>query len=154
MDVAYGHAPLTFRPTSGPEFIKFLKYLSQDNRKYVIVMDTTLSHKSHLVQKHLEDNKDGIIPLYLPEYTPRLNPIGPNGADEEKEAILDIHIQEELVRILRVMLYTGDLRPIKIPEHYVHAVTTRDCTMPLPVPKDYAAGCGDSSELSSRLATA
>ena len=135
--------------TSGPEFIKFLEYLSQNVGKYVIVMDNASSHSSHLVKKHLEDNKDRIIPVYLPEYTPQLNPIEPQwGGLKGKTGSMDIRTKEELVRILRAMLYSGELRPIKIPDHYTSTVSMFGCTMPLSVPNDYAVGYADSPDIS------
>ena len=134
--------------TSGPEFIKFLEYLTRNIGNYVIVMDNASSHRSKLVEDHLEANKECIIPLYLPAYTPQLNPIEPQWRGMKgKTASMDLRNPEEMMRILRAMLASGELRPVKIPDHYNAVVSTHDCPMPLSIPADYAVGYADSPDL-------
>lgn len=56
-------------------FIQFLKKLRKDARQPILVVaDNARYHHSKLVQAFLEENKSNIMVVFLPAYSPELNP--------------------------------------------------------------------------------
>ena len=63
------------RSTKSKVFKVFLEALRQKYGKVAFVTDNAKSHKSELIQKYLETAGDDVVLIYLPPYTPQLNPI-------------------------------------------------------------------------------
>jgi transposase len=69
---------LTFDGFDSGTFIYYLTWLLgvvQTEKKIVIVLDNASPHKSHKVKAFVENNKERLELLYLPAYSPDLNPI-------------------------------------------------------------------------------
>lgn len=59
-------------------FVYYLKWLlkkCKTDKKIVLMLDNATSHKSHKVKKFIKEQKGRIELLYLPPYSPDLNPI-------------------------------------------------------------------------------
>jgi len=57
---------------NGETFLNFLKKIHTRFPKYYIFMDKALPHyKSKKVIKYFEENKDTLIPVYLPTASPQ-----------------------------------------------------------------------------------
>ena len=61
--------------TKSTVFKVFLEALRQKYGKVAFVTDNAASHKSELIQKYLKDAGGDVVLIYLPPYTPQLNPI-------------------------------------------------------------------------------
>jgi len=48
------------------------------NKKYVLILDNAGWHKTQIVRKRFEQNKDWIKIEFIPPYSPELNPIETN----------------------------------------------------------------------------
>lgn len=69
---------LTFDGFDSDTFIYYLTWLLgvfKTQKKIVIVLDNASPHKSHKVKEFVEKNKNRLKLLYLPPYSPDLNPI-------------------------------------------------------------------------------
>ena len=63
------------RSTKSEVFKVFLEALRQKYGKVAFVTDNAGSHKSKLIQKYLRSTGGDVVLIYLPPYTPQLNPI-------------------------------------------------------------------------------
>ena len=103
------------RSTKSKVFKVFLEALRQKYGKVAFVTDNAKSHKSELIQKYLETAGDDVVLIYLPPYTPQLNPIemqwriikarlaGRYFATEE-------NIEDAIIRLVE----SGEVQPVQI----------------------------------------
>jgi transposase len=69
-------AQLTEEKANAQTWLQFLKSLLRKYGKILIVVDGAKYHfEKALVQKFYEDNKDKLVVIQLPPYSPKLNPI-------------------------------------------------------------------------------
>ena len=61
--------------TRSAVFKVFLEALRQKYGRVAFVTDNARSHKSQLIQEYLESTGSDVVLMYLPPYTPQLNPI-------------------------------------------------------------------------------
>ena len=61
--------------TRSAVFKVFLEALRQKYGRVAFVTDNARSHKSKLIQKYLKSAGGDVVLIYLPPYTPQLNPI-------------------------------------------------------------------------------
>ena len=61
--------------TKSAVFKVFLEALRQKYGRVAFVTDNAKSHKSQLIQEYLESTNGDVVLIYLPPYTPQLNPI-------------------------------------------------------------------------------
>ena len=69
---------LTFDGFNSDTFIYYLKWLLKafkTKKKIVLILDNASSHKSHKVKEFVAKHKRRLELLYLPPYSPELNPI-------------------------------------------------------------------------------
>lgn len=69
---------LIFDGFDSDTFIYYLNWLIKENRtkkKLVLIVDNSSTHKSLKVKEFLENHKDHIELIFLPPYSPDLNPI-------------------------------------------------------------------------------
>lgn len=67
---------MTEEKANAQTWLQFLKSLLRKYKKIIIVVDGAKYHfEKALVQKFYEDNKDKLIVIQLPPYSPKLNPI-------------------------------------------------------------------------------
>ena len=69
---------LIFDGFDSDTFIHYLKWLQRTfktKKKIVLVLDNATSHKSNKVKEYIQKRKKKIELLYLPPYSPELNPI-------------------------------------------------------------------------------
>ena len=65
----------TAKACNAEEFIKFLKEVNKMCPKMTIILDNASYHKAKIVRKFVDDANGGIELIFLPAYTPQLNPI-------------------------------------------------------------------------------
>lgn len=69
-------AQLTEEKANAQTWLQFLKSLLRKYGKILIVVDGAKYHfEKALVQKFYEENKDKLVVIQLPPYSPKLNPI-------------------------------------------------------------------------------
>ena len=56
-------------------FIEFLKELRQTYKKFAMFLDNLSAHKAVKVSRYIESADGDVILVYLPKYTPQLNPM-------------------------------------------------------------------------------
>ena len=69
---------LIFDGCDSKTFIFYIKNLLEEykgNRKIVLILDNASSHKSKIVKEFVETIKDQLVLMYLPPYSPDLNPV-------------------------------------------------------------------------------
>ena len=100
------------------EFIEFIKEVMAEYRKVVMVLGNTFYHKSKAVRKFVESTDGNLELIFLPPYTPQLNPIEMQwreikrllsgryfgSVDELKEAIMTL-VNEQQMRPVNLMSY-------------------------------------------------
>ena len=69
-------APITEEKANAQTYLKFIESLIRKYKKILIVIDGAKYHfeKEH-VQKFYEENKENLVVMQLPPYSPQLNPI-------------------------------------------------------------------------------
>ncbi len=65
----------TAEATNSGTFIEFLEELRHEHTKLLFIADNTSYHKSREVDRYLESTDGAVRLLFLPKYTPQLNPI-------------------------------------------------------------------------------
>ena len=56
-------------------FIEFLKEMRQIYKKFVMFLDNLYAHKAVKVSEYAESTGGDVVLVYLPKYTPQLNPM-------------------------------------------------------------------------------
>ena len=95
-------------------FIEFLKEMRQIYKKFVMFLDNLSAHKAAKVSKYIESTDGDVILVYLPKYTPQLNPM-----EIQWRVLKNMLAQrcfnnaEELAKSIRILVDTGQLLPVK-----------------------------------------
>ena len=101
--------------TSSKMFINFLKGLHKKYGKIALVTDNAASHKSKLVNQYLKSTNGNVILIYLPPYTPQLNPIEIQWRMIKSRLLARYFAtKEELKHSIRKMIRTHEVEPVKI----------------------------------------
>ena len=113
-----GHHMMITDSANATEFIKFLKEILRIHPKIVLVLDNASYHKAKIVQEFVESTNGALILVWLPAYTPQLNPIETQWRvlkrlladryfetlDDLKEAITDL-IQNNRIKAVKLHDY-------------------------------------------------
>ena len=95
-------------------FIEFLKELRRIYKKFVMFLDNLSAHKAVKVSEYVESAGGDIVLMYLPKYTPQLNPM-----EIQWNVLKNMLAQrcfknaEELAKSIRILVDTGQLLPVK-----------------------------------------
>ena len=95
-------------------FIEFLKEMRQICKKFVMFLDNLSAHKAAKVSKYIESTDGDVILVYLPKYTPQLNPM-----EIQWRVLKNMLAQrcfnnaEELAKSIKILVDTGHLLPVK-----------------------------------------
>ena len=101
--------------TSSEMFIKFLKEIHKKYGKIALVTDNATSHKSKLVKQYLKSTNGDVILMYLPPYTPQLNPIEIQWrVIKSRLAARYFATKKELEHPIRKLIRTREVEPVKI----------------------------------------
>jgi transposase len=99
---------------NGKKFVEFLKRLMHKRRRPIfLVVDSHPSHKSSVVKNYLESQGNKLRLIYLPPYSPELNPqeYGWNAMKNRKVSSARISNQKELVTAVRSCLRRWQKNP-------------------------------------------
>lgn len=79
------------------------------------MVDNASYHKSHIIQKYLESTGGEVVLIYLPPYTPQLNPI------ETQWRMIKIRLagryfatEKYLKDVIIRLVESGEVQPLKI----------------------------------------
>ena len=95
-------------------FIEFLKEMRQIYKKIVMFLDNLSAHKAVKVSEYVKSAGGDIVFIYLPKYTPQLNPM-----EIQWRVLKNMLAQrcfkntEELAKSIRILVDTGQLLPVK-----------------------------------------
>ena len=103
------------RSTKSSVFKIFLEALRQKYGKVVFVTDNAKSHNSKLIRDYLEMTGGDVVLIYLPAYTPQLNPI------EIQWRIIKARLagryfatEDELEDSLVRLVESGEVKPVQV----------------------------------------
>ena len=101
--------------TNSNTFKIFIEALYQKYGKLVFVVDNASYHKSHTIQEYLKSKGGEVILIYLPPYTPQLNPI------EIQWRMIKIRLagryfatEEDLKDAIIRLVESGEVQPVQI----------------------------------------
>ena len=95
-------------------FIEFLKEMRQIYKKFVMFLDNLSAHKAVKVSEYVKSAGGDIVLMYLPKYTPQLNPMEIQwNAFKNMLAQRCFNNAEELAKSIRILVDTGQLLPVK-----------------------------------------
>ena len=101
--------------TKSAVFKVFLEALRQKYGRVAFVTDNARSHKSQLIQKYLESTGGDVVLIYLPPYTPQLNPI------EVQWRMIKARLagryystEDEMERSIIRLVESGEVQPVRI----------------------------------------
>ena len=95
-------------------FIESLKELRQVCKKFVMFLDNLSAHKAVKVSRYIESTDGDVILVYLPKYTPQLNPM-----EIQWKVLKNMTAQrcfnnaEELAKSIQILIDTGQILPVK-----------------------------------------
>ena len=119
---ADGYHIRTAKACNAEEFIKFLKEVNKMCPKMTIILDNASYHKAKAVRKFVDDANGDIELIFLPAYTPQLNPI------EIQWRVLKrlLHGRyfatiEELEAAIMSLVDKCQMRPVKIMKYAIPA---------------------------------
>ena len=110
-----GYHIKTVEATNSPAFIEFLKDLQKMYPKFVLILDNAKNHKSDAVNKFIDSTKGDIRLIFLPPYTPQLNPIETQW--RELKRILSRRYfasLEDLDKTINAIVSNGEMKPVKM----------------------------------------
>lgn len=70
-----GYHIKTVKATNSTTFVEFLRDLKRICLKFALKLDNAVYHKSEMAMGFVDSTKDDILLIFLPPYTPQLNPI-------------------------------------------------------------------------------
>jgi len=113
---------------SAPVMVKFLKrlILHRGRQRVYFIIDQHPVHKSVIVTRFFEHHADHIERIYLPSYSPELNPDEFLNQDVKSNSVgrNRPRSQEEMIKSVRRYLYSRQRQP-KIVQRYFHADSVR-----------------------------
>ncbi len=119
---ADGYHMRTAKACNAEEFIKFLKEVNETCPKMTIILDNASYHQAKTVRKFVDGANGDIELIFLPAYTPQLNPI------EIQWRVLKrlLHGRyfasiEELEAAIMSLVGSGQMRPVKIMKYAIPA---------------------------------
>ena len=99
---------------SAETFVEFLKELRQIYKKFVMFLESLSAHKAVKVSEYVKSTGGDIVLVYLPKYTPQLNPM-----EIQWKVLKNMTAQrcfnnaEELAKSIQILIDTGQLLPVK-----------------------------------------
>ena len=108
--------------TNSDTFVETLKELQGEYPKIVMILDNASYHKSKTVMNHVESvNKDprlGLELIFLPPYTPQLNPTEIQIREIKKRvAGMMLDSVDDLKETITTMVKRGEARPVKLMDY-------------------------------------
>ena len=101
--------------TKSTMFKAYPEALRQKYGKVAFVTDNAASHKSHLIKKYLKDAGGDVVLIYLPPYTPQLNPI------EIQWRMIKVRLaaryyqtEDEMEDSIIRLVESGEVQPVRI----------------------------------------
>ena len=103
-------------------FIDFLKEMLKIHGKFVLILDNASYHTSIDVDDFIESTHGNIKLIFLPPYTPQLNPIEIQWR-LLKKLLAGRYFKsvEELVDAVNTLIETGQMKPVKLMDYLVPA---------------------------------
>ena len=96
-------------------FKVFLEALRQKWGKVAFVTDNDASHKSELIKKYLKDAGGDVVLIYLPPYTPQLNPIEIQWRMiKARLAARYFATEDEMEDSTILLVESGEVQPVRI----------------------------------------
>ena len=101
--------------TRSAVFKVFLEALRQKYGRVAFVTDNARSHKSRLIQKYLKSAGGDVVLIYLPPYTPQLNPIEVQWRMIKARLACRYHsTEDEMERSIIRLVESGEVQPVRI----------------------------------------
>ena len=99
------------------EFLRFMRAIRESHGKFVMVLDNAPYHKSGTVREGLE-KMEGVELIFLPPYTPRLNPAGGQvAAFKRRLAGRYFASRDALKRAIAELAGSGEATPVKMMDY-------------------------------------
>ena len=117
-----GYHMRTAKACNSGEFMKFLREMKEIHPKMLIILDNAPYHKSKAVREFVEGTDGAVELLFLPAYTPQLNPI-----ETQWRALKRLlHGRyfasvEELEATIMSLVDKGQMSPVKISQYEIPA---------------------------------
>ena len=103
-------------------FIDFLKEMLEIYGKFVMILDNASYHTSTTLNDFIESTHDNIKLIFLPPYTPQLNPIEIQWAVLKKLlAGRYFKTADELADAVNALIETNEMKPVKLRDYLVPA---------------------------------
>ena len=114
--------PMPADSANSDEFIDFLDRIHRAYGKAVLILDNASYHKSGKVRKKLEEMNGDIELIFLPPYTPQLNPAEVQVAAFKKRlAGRCFDSDEDLKQAIRDLADAGEVKPVKLMDYMLPA---------------------------------
>ena len=103
------------RSTKSEVFKVFLEALRQKYGRVAFVTDNAKSHKSKLIRDYLKSTGGDVVLIYLPPYTPQLNPIEIQWRMiKARLACRYFATEDEMERSIVRLVESGEVQPVQI----------------------------------------
>ena len=101
-------------------FIDFLKKTFKIHGRFVMILDNAPGHTSKTLNNFIESMHGKIVLIYLPPYTPQLNPIEPQWAVLKRLiAGRDFKSEDDLAYAVNMLIKTDQVMPVKLTDYLV-----------------------------------
>ncbi len=101
--------------TNSETFKDFLTDMRQTYGKFVMILDNASYHRTDTVKDFVNDTKGDIRLIFLPPYTPQLNPIEVQWRMIKKMlAGRQLKTPDEVADIVKKIINTGEMKPVKL----------------------------------------
>ena len=104
--------------TNSETFKDFLTDMRQAYGKFVMILDNASYHKTDTVKNFVNDTKGDIRLIFLPPYTPQLNPIEVQWRVPKKTlAGRRFKTTDEVVDAVKRIINTGEMKPVNMMQY-------------------------------------
>ena len=107
--------------TNSETFVEFLKELRQEYGRLVILLDNAACHRYKAVDEFVKSACGEIRLVYLPPYTPQLNPI-----EIQWRVLKDMLAgryfgsTDDLIRAITNLIDSGQMKPVRLMNYLSH----------------------------------